>query len=394
MLRVFFSWSRDSRPVASALADWLPLVINAVRPWISEDDIEKGSRSMRALDDALAHIDFGIVCVTPRNNGAPWLNFESGALAKDLNNSRVVPFLVGLKPSQITGPLSNFQATEATFDDMWRLVTTLNSSLDDEERVHPSRLQKAFERFWPDLEEALAEIEPTILSDSDPLNATGRPPESVLEDLFGATKQIQRDVAQLVLGLSKAASTPHIAPSRSNSGDHGNSITFGDRTGFPGLETLLEGVIEVNIVGKSLAGFMKSGAAAIESAVQSGCSLNAALLDPRQPDLMDVASRTLYATPDAESLISDIEQSLEALAALANTTGRVEVRLLSTIPSFSMVAYRRKSGVSTVGVELYPFRVTAPRRPSFSIPDSDPWYAFFADQFVALWGAGSVLPAK
>jgi len=58
--------------------------------------------------------DVGIVCVSRENQSAPWLNFEAGALAKNLESSRVVPLIINLKPSEVQQPLAQFQAKEAT----------------------------------------------------------------------------------------------------------------------------------------------------------------------------------------------------------------------------------------------------------------------------------------
>jgi hypothetical protein len=42
---VFIAWSGpQSRSIAQAFRDSLPLMINAVKPWMSEADIDKGSQ--------------------------------------------------------------------------------------------------------------------------------------------------------------------------------------------------------------------------------------------------------------------------------------------------------------------------------------------------------------
>jgi hypothetical protein len=96
-MRVFISWSGEtSRDVALALRDWLPGVINSVRPFVSTKDIYAGSRWQMEIAAQLEATNFGIVCVTRANQSAPWLNFEAGALAKAVESSSVVPLAIGL----------------------------------------------------------------------------------------------------------------------------------------------------------------------------------------------------------------------------------------------------------------------------------------------------------
>jgi hypothetical protein len=48
------------------------------------------------------------------NQVAPWILFEAGALAKTIESTFVVPYLIDLEPPNINrGPLKQFQAKRA-----------------------------------------------------------------------------------------------------------------------------------------------------------------------------------------------------------------------------------------------------------------------------------------
>src|ERR1700722_16316228 len=105
-MKVFLSWSGEtSKRVATTLRDWLPNVIQAIDPWMSSEDIAKGARWSSKIATELATTNAGIVCVTPDNSGAPWLNFEASALSKSVEKEMVCPYLFRMKPSDVTGPL-------------------------------------------------------------------------------------------------------------------------------------------------------------------------------------------------------------------------------------------------------------------------------------------------
>src|SRR6185437_3461921 len=138
---VFVSWSgRRSKSVAEALKDWLPSIIQVARPWVSASDIEKGTRWSEGVSKALDAMKAGIVCLTPENLMAEWILFEAGALSKTSDpKTRVWTYLIGdLKPSDVKGPLSLFQATTAENEDTRKLIHSINKNLGstvDEKRL-------------------------------------------------------------------------------------------------------------------------------------------------------------------------------------------------------------------------------------------------------------------
>jgi len=160
-LKVFISWSGAvSQQVAEALDEWLPNVIQAVEPWVSTNDIQAGTRWGADIARQLEESRFGIICLTPDNLAAPWILFEAGALSKAVAGTFVCPYLFHVEPSDLTGPLTQFQATRADREGAWQLVKTVNSIL-GEGALSAASLDRCFDKWWPDLENQLNRIELT-----------------------------------------------------------------------------------------------------------------------------------------------------------------------------------------------------------------------------------------
>src|SRR5271157_199900 len=131
MTEVLLSWSGErSKALAMALRDWLPKVINALRPWLSSSDIEKGARWAGEIAAKLSSTSVGIICLTPSNLHSDWLLFEAGALSK-LKEAYVCTFLIDLDSAEIEFPLAQFQSTTATREQVFDLMKTLNGRTED-----------------------------------------------------------------------------------------------------------------------------------------------------------------------------------------------------------------------------------------------------------------------
>jgi TIR domain len=132
-MEIFISWhGKRSHAVAVALRDWLPLIVNAFKPWLSSADIDKGARWRTELATKLGSVTAGIFCLTPGNLTAPWLIYEAGAISRTPEKTYVCTLLVDLQPSDVKDPLAQFQATKATKEDIHQLVKNLNKALGEE----------------------------------------------------------------------------------------------------------------------------------------------------------------------------------------------------------------------------------------------------------------------
>jgi len=157
-MKVFISWSGErSKKVAELLDSWLQWVIQAVHPWMSSKDIDRGALWFSEINDQLANTGIGIVCITRENRVKPWILFESGALAKGLSSNRVCTFLIDLVPTDLENPLAEFNHTMPTKDGLWSLVSTINSSL-KEHALKEAVLAQAFDTYWPKFEESFKNI--------------------------------------------------------------------------------------------------------------------------------------------------------------------------------------------------------------------------------------------
>lgn len=190
-MRVFISWSGDrSRAIGDTFRRWLPSVLQVVRPYFSPDDIAKGARWNTEIAKELEASRIGMIILTPECQNAPWLMFEAGALAKNLDRSKVCPILFGgLEPTDLKGPLVQFQSSQFEADDMKRMIKMMNAELGDGALL-PDVLEGVFDMWWPKLQEQVhAELQKHVHTDDE----TGRTERDMLEEVLGLTRTIARD---------------------------------------------------------------------------------------------------------------------------------------------------------------------------------------------------------
>ena len=153
-MKVFISWSGDrSHGLAVAISEKLNAILHFVEPWLSSSDIQSGDRWGNEVAKNLQDTNFGILCVTRDNLDAPWLLFEAGALAKSIAAGRVVPLLLDLEKSDLSGPLPQFQSEKADQSGVRKLVESLNKVASNP--VKQETLDTLFEALWPKLSSGL-----------------------------------------------------------------------------------------------------------------------------------------------------------------------------------------------------------------------------------------------
>jgi hypothetical protein len=203
-MKVFLSWSGEtSHNVAKLLRDWLPNVIQSLRVYVSSEDLDKGARWLQDISGELADTNYGILCVTKRNLTAPWLNFEAGALSKTLDKSKVAPFLFDLSRSDVSGPILQFQSTVFDREDVLKLMHSLNGA-DPDGAIDRSRLDRIFERWWPDLEFELSKLLNT--TQTEVTLGTTTPPHDKVVSMVEEVLELTRQHSKLLNAQERLAS--------------------------------------------------------------------------------------------------------------------------------------------------------------------------------------------
>jgi hypothetical protein len=158
-LKVFISWSGNSKGVALAINKALPSLFDKASPWISTEN-RSGSIWLPAIDEQLTDTDFGIICVTKANQHAPWLNFEAGALSRRVDAKReLMPVLLidFDAMNEVEGPVTGFQMQMATLDGFFSIMKDLNSC-ELGPHINEKILRTRVELVWVDIEKEVRKV--------------------------------------------------------------------------------------------------------------------------------------------------------------------------------------------------------------------------------------------
>lgn len=194
-LRIFISWSGErSRKIAESLRTWLPLVLDGIDLWLSSEDLPKGKRWGTELAQHLECCKFGILVLTPENMTSPWIMFEAGALARDLDEGRVVPYLISLDTNTLEGPLAQFQAVQANRVGTQRLVRDIGIMVRaNNSEIHETR----FNAFWDRLAKEIEAIKSESFEDNFVNQANLSDNEMLKKQLFNLNEINENHQKQL-----------------------------------------------------------------------------------------------------------------------------------------------------------------------------------------------------
>lgn len=214
---VFISWSGEpSKTIALTLHDWIPTIVQAADPFMSDRDIDAGARGLTEIAGQLREIKIGICCVTANNQTAPWLNFEAGALSKLIDDTFVIPLAFDTESGQVKQPLGQFQAKQFTQEEMRQVAATVNRALGSQVSDH--RLDVAFDRGWPELNQKIEALR-TEQQIMEAFFEPSRTPEDMLEELIVSVRdQTALVKSSLIRPVRQGLMSSHLAATEATLG--------------------------------------------------------------------------------------------------------------------------------------------------------------------------------
>lgn len=154
-MNLFISWSgKLSHDVGSILSDWIQCVSPTINTFLSSSDIVAGSRWSDTIARQLENCQMGVICITSENINSSWINFEAGALSKNIEQSSVIPILINVSNEDLKkSPLSQFQTLNFSNENILKLVELICKIGNDE--ISSDRIQKIHETWFPVLKKKL-----------------------------------------------------------------------------------------------------------------------------------------------------------------------------------------------------------------------------------------------
>lgn len=195
-MKVFISWSGEfSQAVASLLKKYLPTIIQDLEAFVSSHDIETGMRWASKLTLELDSTNFGIICLSSINIKSPWILFEAGALSKFEDSSLCCLLIGGLKPTDISTPLSQFQNCAFEKNSFRKLILDINKRRSSP--LESERFNLLFDAFWPKIEEEYQSL-CDIYNKAPNKLASERGERDLLEEILFRVRSLERDSAKFI----------------------------------------------------------------------------------------------------------------------------------------------------------------------------------------------------
>jgi hypothetical protein len=336
-VKLFLSCSGErSYAAGQALRDHIPVILQAAEPWLSSEDIGKGHRWSQQLSENLATIDFGIICVTPENQHAPWILFEAGALSKSLATGYVATFLLGMNSAEVVGPLAQFQSTKPDEADVFKLFETINRRMS--QPLAQSVLETAFRNGWPELGRKLK------AAASVPVARTARRGErDMLEEVLDRLRSFERSFTPAGVSSASLIGVDRIVPGW-------DAIDW---------EPYLDSTSRLDLLARDGNPWREENEGALRNmARRDGVHIRVVLPDPADDAVLLEANRANpFDLTEARERINKSIQGYLALRHIADARATIEIFLSRQVPLY---AWCRTDGVAMIRPYAHGPRPTMP----------------------------------
>ncbi len=178
-----------SKDVATVWRNLVKETFDSVEPFMSEENIGAGERGLAKIAKELAGTSFGIIVVTQENQNSPWLNYEAGALSKDVDDEtvRVAPSLVDFeRKTDVTGPIGQFQASLLNREGVEYILVEIAKVVG----VEDASIRKRFANSWR--EEYESQFASAKASRGDEPVTSRRGNDEMLDEILTVVREIAR----------------------------------------------------------------------------------------------------------------------------------------------------------------------------------------------------------
>lgn len=158
---------------------------------MSEEDISAGTNWSERIKNELAETKIGIICLTPENQDAKWINFEMGALSKAVNgdDTRVIPLLIGFEgTSQVGQPAASFNMVKMDQDGFRKAAKSINEVIAEEHRREKTSLDMVSDVWWKNIKR---DAEKAQAKTPDALPAP-RKQEEIIDEILQTVRSLEK----------------------------------------------------------------------------------------------------------------------------------------------------------------------------------------------------------
>ncbi len=158
-INIFISWSQDeAREIALALKCFLEHTNDYFRPWVSKGGIAMGDNWRDEIENSIEQSNFGIIVCTEKSKDAPWVQYESGALHRNLQWCKVAPVLCAIKLEDLSSTLKKSQAcTVDQKEELRQLFHDINEVAGSPLAIKEV-LNNNFDQHFPEFQKKLSEL--------------------------------------------------------------------------------------------------------------------------------------------------------------------------------------------------------------------------------------------